>query len=111
MPANVADVLSAKQYPTPSPTVLFIRPAHLDSLLAAIVSESKKSSLLSAFAWKHKRAALGEGFITKDSLWDRLVFDAARAKVIGEAAGTLRGVLVSGGASENFYRMSNFSLR
>ena len=38
-----------------------------------------------------------EGFITKESLWDRLVFDAARVKVLGEGAGTLRALIATGG--------------
>jgi long-chain acyl-CoA synthetase len=43
-------------------------------------------------------AGVAEGFITKESLWDRLVFDNARIKVLGEGAGTLRGVIVAGGS-------------
>jgi long-chain acyl-CoA synthetase len=46
---------------------------------------------------RHKKAGMAEGFVSKESLWDRLVFDSARAKVIGEGAGTLRSVIVSGG--------------
>lgn len=38
-----------------------------------------------------------EGFITKQSLWDRLVFDGARVSVLGNGAGTVRAVIVSGG--------------
>lgn len=42
-------------------------------------------------------AGVADGFITKESLWDRLVFDRLRSEVLGEAAGTLRGVIVAGG--------------
>lgn len=42
-------------------------------------------------------AGVADGFITKESLWDRLVFDRLRMAVLGEAAGTLRGVIVAGG--------------
>jgi long-chain acyl-CoA synthetase len=36
--------------------------------------------------------------MTKDSLWDRCVFDGVRSKVFGEIAGTLRAVISTGGA-------------
>jgi long-chain acyl-CoA synthetase len=49
------------------------------------------------FAWRHKIAGLRDGYITKESLWDRLVFDFARASVVGEGAGSIRGVIVGGG--------------
>lgn len=94
---DVADALSAQRYPIPSATVMFLKPDHIDALLQAILKEARKSFVLFRFAWRHKLAGVSEGFLTKDSLWDRLVFDNARAKVIGEAAGTLRGVVVSGG--------------
>lgn len=48
-------------------------------------------------AWRHKMSGIKEGFTTKQSLWDRLVFDGARVSVMGEGAGTVRGVIVSGG--------------
>lgn len=34
--------------------------------------------------------------MSKDSLWDRAVFDAARAAVLGDGAGSVRGVIVAG---------------
>lgn len=98
---DVADVLSVQRYPIPSPTILFITPEHLRSLMEGILNEAQKSWLF-RFAWRQKMAAAHEGFLTKDSLWDRLVFDNARAKVIGEAAGTLRSVIVSGGKVKGF---------
>jgi long-chain acyl-CoA synthetase len=93
----VADVASAKSYPAPSPTVLFIHPRHLTRLTSSILKEARKSRLLYSFAWRHKVAGLREGFVTKESMWDHLLFDAARAKVVGEGAGTIRVTVISGG--------------
>jgi long-chain acyl-CoA synthetase len=54
-----------------------------------------------ALGRRHKLAGVVEGFITKESLWDRLVFDNARIKILGEGAGTLRAVIVADGLSLN----------
>jgi long-chain acyl-CoA synthetase len=96
---DASDVSSAKSYPIPSPTIAFIKPSHLYSLTGSILQHAK-SALLYPVAWRHKLAGITEGFITKDSMWDRLIFDAARAKVVDEGAGTLRAVIVSGGLIE-----------
>jgi long-chain acyl-CoA synthetase len=95
----LADVLAVQKYPIPSPTVIFIKPPHLVSMMDKILKAARKNFFLFPFAWRHKVAGVAEGFLTKDSLWDRLVFDAARASVIGDGAGTLRAVIVSGGTS------------
>lgn len=42
---------------------------------------------------------MADGFITRDSLWDRMVFGIARLAILGESANTIRGVVVSGGES------------
>ncbi|KAF5365585.1 hypothetical protein D9758_003190 [Tetrapyrgos nigripes] len=94
---DIADLLSIKKFPIPSPTILFIKPGHLEQLVDAILREAKKSFILNTFAWRHKLAGISEGFVTKDSLWDRLVYDGARARVIGEGAGTVRAVVVGEG--------------
>ncbi|KAL0947122.1 hypothetical protein HGRIS_013254 [Hohenbuehelia grisea] len=94
---DVRDILSANAQPIPPPTILFAKPGHLDALTTAIMQQAERSRILFPIAWRHKTAALAEGFLTKDSLWDRLLFDGARANIINEAAGTLRGVVISGG--------------
>ncbi|KAK7466955.1 hypothetical protein VKT23_004019 [Stygiomarasmius scandens] len=94
---DVADLMTSKKFSIPSPTILFVKPGHLESLVDAILREAKKSLFLSSFAWRHKLAGISEGFVTKDSLWDRLVYDGARARVIGEGAGTVRAILVGDG--------------
>ncbi|KAF9451207.1 hypothetical protein P691DRAFT_808392 [Macrolepiota fuliginosa MF-IS2] len=94
---DASDILAAKRYPIPSPTILFIQPGHLQSVVTDVLKKASKSFLLFPFARRHKLAGVTDGFITRDSLWDRLVFDGARAKVIGDGAATLRGVVVSGG--------------
>ena len=77
--------------------MFFVTPAHLNALASAVVEEASNSSFLYSLAWRHKYASLLEGFLTRQSLWDRLVFDAARAKVLGKAAGTVRAAVSAGG--------------
>jgi len=93
---DLNDTLSYRRYPIPSPTVLFMKPGNLETLVSQIHKEASRSILYS-LAMRHKKAGIAEGFVSKESLWDRLVFDGARANVIGEGAGTLRCVIVSGG--------------
>ncbi|KAI0262959.1 acetyl-CoA synthetase-like protein [Gloeopeniophorella convolvens] len=92
----IVDLKSTQLLGLPSPTVLFIKPDHLDVVANAILA-SAKSSFLFSIAWRHKLAALLEGFSTKESLWDRLVFDAARSAVLGDAAPSVRAAVISGG--------------
>lgn len=87
----------------------------MSSVVTATLKEAVSSFFLYPIAWRHKLAGIKEGFITKESLWDRLVFDGARAKVIGDCAGTLRQVVVSGGTSTflvpaDFQRNNGFFL-
>lgn len=99
--SGLKDLRTSSAYRISSPTVLFVRPDHLGSLSDAILQEARNSSwLLFNFAWRHKLAGVLEGYITKQSLWDRLVFDSARVKVMGKGAGTVRAVVVSGGPLE-----------
>ena len=95
MPA-IVDVKSAQRLGLPPATVFFLKPTHLVAIVEAIVS-SAKTSFVFPLAWRHKFAAMLEGYITKESLWDRLVFDNARNVVLGEGAPSLRAVVVSGG--------------
>jgi long-chain acyl-CoA synthetase len=89
--------MSVKAYPIPSPTVVFIQPRHLKALKSTVVAKARKSSLLYSLAWRHKLSNAREGFITKESLWDRLLFDSARANVVGDGAGTIRSIVVGSG--------------
>ncbi|KAG2116524.1 uncharacterized protein F5147DRAFT_673234 [Suillus discolor] len=93
---DVADVLSATKFPIPSPTVLFLKPEHVQSLTSSVIDRAKKSFLF-PLAWRHKFASLTEGFVTKDSLWDRTVFGSAREDVLGKMADTVKAVVISGG--------------
>ncbi|KAF9533356.1 hypothetical protein CPB83DRAFT_845124 [Crepidotus variabilis] len=87
--------LTAKKYPIPSPTILFVKTGHLTSLVKA-VDEVAKRSWLFPVAWRHKVAEIYEGFVTNQSLWDRLVFDGARGQAAGPMGASVRGVVVSG---------------
>ncbi|KAF9821700.1 hypothetical protein IEO21_00546 [Rhodonia placenta] len=95
------DLQSINTLPIPSPTILFVKPTHLSAITSSILERARSSaSLLYPFAWRHKFAAVLEGFMTKQSLWDRLVFDNARVNVMGRGAGTIRALVVSGGPVE-----------
>lgn len=84
-------------FPIPSPTVLFLKPEHVQSVASSVVDRAKKSSFIFPLAWRHKFASLTEGFLTKDSLWDRIVFGSAREGVLGKMADTMKAVVISGG--------------
>jgi len=91
-------MVAVKRYPIPSPTIFFMQPGHLKSIATEILKKATRSFFLYPFARRQKLAGVTDGFITRDSLWDRLVFDGARTKVIGDSAATLRAVVVSGGS-------------
>ncbi|KAG1754293.1 hypothetical protein EDB19DRAFT_1665616 [Suillus lakei] len=94
---DVADILSASKLPMPSPTVLFLKPEHVQSLASSVMDRAKKSFFFFPLAWRHKFASLTEGFLTKDSLWDRTVFGSAREAVLGKMADTVKAIVISGG--------------
>lgn len=87
---------SSDVYPIPPPTIFFMKPGHLESVVASIAKEASRSFILYPFARRHKHANISEGYLTKDSLWDILLFDGARAKVVGDGA-NMRAVIISGG--------------
>lgn len=78
--------------------MLFLKPEHVQSLTSSVISHAKKSFFMYPLAWRHKFAGLKEGFLSKDSLWDRTVFDAPREAVLGKMAETLKAIVISGGA-------------
>lgn len=100
VPGALKDINSSSAFPIPSPTILFVKPEHVTSLTSSILNAARSGSWLSGWGWRHKIAHAMEGFITKESLWDRLVFDAARVKVLGEGAGTLRALIATGGYTQ-----------
>jgi len=66
-------------------------------MTSSILEHSSNDSFVYPLALRHKQAGIEEGFVTKESIWDRLVFDGARRKVMGEGFKSLRAVIVSGG--------------
>jgi long-chain acyl-CoA synthetase len=90
------EILTIASYSLPPCTLLFVLPDQLQYLVSAVSGMAEKS-FLHSLAWRHKVATMANGFLTKDSLWDRLIFNEAREKIIGESASTLRGVIVTGG--------------
>ncbi|KAH6918885.1 acetyl-CoA synthetase [Coprinopsis sp. MPI-PUGE-AT-0042] len=97
---DVKDLTDCKRYPIPFPTVLFMKPEHLRESTKEILKHAAKALLLYQFGWRHKVAGVTDGFLTRESLWDRMVFDNARAKVLGNISATTRAVFVSGGPFE-----------
>lgn len=104
-----ASGLTAKKYPIPPTTIMFVRPGQVATLTWKVLDEAKKSWLYSV-AWRHKIAGLKDGFITNQSLWDRLVFDGARTRVLGDEVSALRGVVISGGQFYFYFFVSNLRL-
>jgi long-chain acyl-CoA synthetase len=92
----IDDVMSTHKLGLPPTTVLFLKPIHLNAVVDAIMANAKRS-LLFPLGWRHKLAGIFEGYFTKESLWDRLVFDNARSAVFGEDAASIRAVVVSEG--------------
>jgi long-chain acyl-CoA synthetase len=88
--------MSTEKLGLPSATVFFLKPSHLNALVDGIISNAKRSFIF-PLAWRHKLAGIFEGYFTKESLWDRLVFDSARSDVFGEGAPSIRAVVVSDG--------------
>ncbi|KAF7295099.1 Acetyl-CoA synthetase [Mycena indigotica] len=95
---DLTDALSANAYPIPPTTLAFVKPGHLQTLGDAILKQARKSFFLFPLAWRHKLAGIADGYVTKESLWDRLVLDAARAHVAGDGSAALRAVIVSEGS-------------
>jgi len=93
---NTVDKLRVKKYPIPSATVMFVNPEQL-SWLATRVKEEAMKSWVYNIGWRHKVAGVEDGFVSNQTLWDRLVFDGARVKVMGDDMGVLRALVVSGG--------------
>jgi long-chain acyl-CoA synthetase len=92
----IDDVMSTEKLGLPPTTVFFLKPTHMNAVVEAIISNAKKSFVF-PLAWRHKLAAIFEGYFTKESLWDRLVFDNARSNTFGNAAPSVRAVFVSDG--------------
>jgi long-chain acyl-CoA synthetase len=82
-------------------TVFFLKSTHPEGVVNAI----------EPLAWRHKLASMLEGYVTKGSLWDRLVFENARTAVFEDGAPSLKVVVVSGGgASTNHLTLAHIGL-
>ena len=68
-------------------------------MLVANVLLVAKQSWFFNLAWRHKIYALKQGFVTNETLWDKLAFIPARKQVLGPMNTTLRAVVVSDGTS------------
>ncbi|KAI5123321.1 hypothetical protein M0805_009342 [Coniferiporia weirii] len=83
----------------PPPTVVFLTPSQMNEIVSPVMSLAQKSMLF-PFAWRHKLFHLQNGYLSKDSMWDRSVFVSARKTVLKEMALSLRAVIVSTGMLE-----------
>ncbi|KAG8831329.1 hypothetical protein FRC17_003282 [Serendipita sp. 399] len=92
-----SELLSASNHELrPSPTLLFLTPENLRFITTSVLNTSKKS-LLFGIAWRHKQAAILRGYLVKDGLWDRQVFNNARVSALGLLTRGLRGIAVGPG--------------
>ena len=71
-------------------------PSQLNTIVSSILSEAKRSPLF-PLAWRHKLSHILQGFLSKDSLWDKSFFSAARSATLKKSSESLRAVIVSGG--------------
>ncbi|KAF8520218.1 hypothetical protein BU17DRAFT_47102 [Hysterangium stoloniferum] len=83
-----------------SPTLLFLTSNNLKPVVNGILGAAK-SNFLYNLAWRHKVSALREGFLTKISFWDNLVWGHARSHVLDKIDLSLRGIVVSEGALDS----------
>jgi len=93
---NMPDRLGVNKYPIPPATMMFVNPEQLTWLATKVKQEAMRSWMFN-IGWRHKLSGVDDGFVGNQTLWDRLVFDGARAKVMGDNVGVLRAVVVSGG--------------
>lgn len=75
--------------------------------LTSMILKAASSNLLFNLAWRHKAYGLQEGFLTKVSFWDNLIFDGARRKVLGKMEASLRGIVVSEGENDRLVANSS----
>ena len=85
-----------KKYPIPPVTVMFVNPEQLTWLTTRVKEEAMKSWMFN-IGWRHKFSGVRNGFVSNQTLWDRLVFGGARAKVMSDDIGVLKAVVVGGG--------------
>ncbi|KAF8507259.1 hypothetical protein JB92DRAFT_2961403 [Gautieria morchelliformis] len=95
-----SQLLAACEASAASPTILMLTPNHLKPLTSSIL-KAASSNLLFSLAWRHKLHGLNQGFITRLSFWDNLIFDGARTKTLGKLEASLRGIIVSEGQPED----------
>ncbi|KZV90421.1 acetyl-CoA synthetase-like protein [Exidia glandulosa HHB12029] len=93
---DLSEILSTvESQRAPSPTVLVVTRLHLNSLTKAVLGAV--SGALKPFAWRQKNAALAAGALSRDTVWDKLVFAPARRAALGPMGTTMRAVVLSGG--------------
>lgn len=83
------------RYPAERLIVIIRTNSHTESLTASILNHAR-SSWLFPLAWRHKQAALFEGSMSKDTLFDKQVFRAARLRALGALANSMREIAVAG---------------
>lgn len=73
--------------------------SQLHYIVASILANAKKSTVFPV-AWRHKIFHIQQGFLSKDGVWDRQVFDTARKSVLNRVNDSLRAIVVSKGKSD-----------
>ncbi|KAL5490430.1 hypothetical protein ACEPAI_5263 [Sanghuangporus weigelae] len=83
----------------PAPTITFLTPSQLNSIISSILTLARNSPFFS-IAWRHKLSHLRHGFLSKDSLWDNSFLAGPRKTVLKGWADSLRSVIISGEVTE-----------
>jgi len=80
--------------------IFYVRkPVQLSGIISSVLAAAR-TSLLFPLSWRHKLFYLQNGFLSKDSFWDKNIFAGARKSVLKDAANSLRSVIISGGVAE-----------
>ncbi|KIJ44134.1 hypothetical protein M422DRAFT_67748 [Sphaerobolus stellatus SS14] len=90
------DILDFAQTSPATPTLMFLTPDFLKPVMSLILTAARSNPLF-WLGWRHKIRGLQEGFLTKRSLWDNVVWEPARTKVLDKVEESLRGIVVSQG--------------
>jgi long-chain acyl-CoA synthetase len=59
------------------------------------VLDLAKSNLIFKLAFHHKLSHLYNGYMSRDSLWDKIAFSSSRSRALGKVGGKLRAVIIT----------------
>ena len=73
-------------------------PPDLNTIVQSVLANAQRSFTF-PLAWRHKMFHLKNGYLSKDSIWDKSFLYGPRKAVLKSVAESLRAIIVSGGMS------------